>query len=347
MSVELSFEEVDSYIIQISTGERLFYPTKRNKKIALLFKFPNIKEKLLSQHFYNKALKEAEEMGLPSISDLEELVRKRGLFTKADEEKIKVLESKLHGQKAVLEKTTRVPARRNRLNKIIEGINKEISELRMKKESALEMSSERKATEEKLSYLAWSSVYDPFTDKLYWKTYEDYTEERDFEFSRSVFVEFIGFYFGLPQEILRYIARHNLWRVRYITSTKTGADLFGRSIKDYTSDQVMLLYWSHYYQSIYEMLPDDRPPDSIVEDDAALDAYMSSWHADKERDSAASRAKKQNKHGQKSAWDFQETLVMKSNPMYEDIEYSDTLPSKAENKNKKIVDAAPLNKSKQ
>ena len=57
-----------------------------------------------------------------------------------------------------------------------------------------------------------------------------------------------------------------------ITAVKTSDPLFGIPISDYSVDQLMVLYWSHYYQSIYEMLPDDRPEETIIEDDAALDA---------------------------------------------------------------------------
>ena len=107
----------------------------------------------------------------------------------------------------------------------------------------------------------------------------------------------------------------------------------------------MLMYWSHYYQSINEMLPDDRPSDEIVEDDQALDAYMKDWQADKNREQSASKAKKNNRYGDKSAWDHGETLVMRSNPMHKDIEYSDTLAEKAIHSGSSSVDAAPTGRT--
>ena len=94
------------------------------------------------------------------------------------------------------------------------------------------------------------------------------------------------------------------------------------------------------------MLPEDRPDEEIIEDDQALDAYMKDWHADRKRDTAAAKAKKGKGYGDRSAWDHGETLVMKSNPMHEDIEYSDTLAEKAQHAGSKFHDAAPANHSK-
>jgi hypothetical protein len=74
------------------------------------------------------------------------------------------------------------------------------------------------------------------------------------------------------------------------------------------------------------MMPEDRPADSLIEDDAALDAYMKSYMEEINRESSAAREGKQ-RGGTKSAWDHGETLVMRSNPLYEDIEYSETIES--------------------
>ena len=108
----------------------------------------------------------------------------------------------------------------------------------------------------------------------------------------------------------------------------------------------MLLYWSHYYQSINEMMPDDRPSDEIIEDDQALDAYMKDWQAERSREATASRAKKGQRYGEKSAWDHGETLVMRSNPMHKDIEYSETLAEKSSGDGAASVDAAPMGRGK-
>ena len=346
MAFELPFEELDSYIEQICTGQKVAHvENKFGDKVPLIFKYPAKDDQLIASLIYQRSLKEAEKMEIPSIDEVESLIRERGIFTEEDEAQIERLKSKMAGQKAVLAKTTRVKARVDRLTNIIANIQKDINKILLKREMQLENTRERKASEDKFLYLTRKSVYDPFTGLLYWASEEDFDNEVDFKFRRNVLLDYIVFSYGLQPNVLRYIARSNVWRIRYVTSLKTGADLFGCPIKDYNVDQLMLLYWSHYYQSINEMLPDDRPSEEIIEDDEALDAYMKDWQAEKSRERTASRAQKGQKYGEKSAWDHGETLVMRSNPMHQDIEYSETLAEKSKTSGSSL-DAAPVGRVK-
>jgi len=84
-----------------------------------------------------------------------------------------------------------------------------------------------------------------------------------------------------------------------------------------------LAYWSNFYQNIYEMMPKDRPPDAIVEDDEALDAYMKAYYEERNREEAAERDKnKLGNRGKLSAFNKEEVIVTKSHDLYEDIEYT-------------------------
>ena len=347
MGLELSFEELDGYIEQVCAGcKTVFITDESGTERPLLFKYPTKHDQLVADLIFKAALKEAEEMGIPSIPEVETLIRERGIFTSEDEAKIERLRSKMEGQKAVLAKTTRVRARIDRLTKIINDIQGEIDKILLKREMQLENTRERKASESKYLYLTRNGVFDPFTNQKIWETEDDFNSESDFRFRRKVFVEYIIFSYGLKQEVLRYIARSNSWRIRYVTAIKTGDNLFGSPIKDYNVDQLMLLYWSHYYQSINEMLPDDRPSDEIIEDDHALDAYMKDWQAERSREASASKAQKGKRYGDNSAWDHGETLVMRSNPMHQDIEYSETLAEKNAAAAGNAVNAAPIGRQK-
>lgn len=347
MPFELSFDELDGYVEQICTGKKVVHvEDESGAPRPLVFRYPTSDDQLVANLIYQRALREAEEEGIPSIEEVETLIKERKLFTPEDEAKIEKLQSRIEGQKAILAKTTRVPARRDRLKDVINNLQEEIDKIRMKRELLLENTRERKASEAKFLYLTQRGVYDPFTGGRVWDCQEAFEREYDFRFRRRVFVEYIVFSYGLRQEIMRYIARSNIWRIRYVTAIKTSESLFGLPIKDYNVDQLMLLYWSHFYQSINEMLPDDRPGEEIIEDDQALDAYMKDWQADQSREATASRAKKGKQYGSNSAWDHGETLVMRSNPMHRDIEYSETLVEKSVHGDNSSVDAAPTNRSK-
>jgi hypothetical protein len=84
-----------------------------------------------------------------------------------------------------------------------------------------------------------------------------------------------------------------------------------------------LAYWSNFYQSVYEMMPRDRPPDSVIDDDDSLDAYMKDFYEERNREDASEWSKNKTKsgRGKLSAFDKEEVIVTQSNELYEDIDY--------------------------
>jgi len=343
MVMELSYEELDGYIQQICAGRKFTYVKDYlGREVPLIFVHPTQENQQVADHIYKGSLQLAGKEGLASLTEMEDMIRARGLFTEQDEADIEKLTSKIEGQRFLLSKTIRVPSNTNRIKNNIERMQEDIHKIELKRELNFELTQERKASEDKFLFLARCGVLDALTKSYYWVSEQSFNDERDFLFRKRVFLDYIIFVHGLGSSIVRYIARSNLWRIRYVTATKTSDSLFGRPINQYTVDQLTLIYWSHFYQSIYEMLNDDRPSTGIIEDDEALDAYMKDWHADKSRENAASKAKANNKYGQNSAWDHGETIVMQSNPMQQDIEYSKTLPEHAKHSKDSVVDAAPI-----
>jgi hypothetical protein len=342
MAFDLAYEELDAYIQQICTGQKIVQLTNKDgEEVPVLFKYPSGTAIDIADIVYKQALKDAEKEDLPSSEEMEKMLRDRGIFTEKDEEEIEKIKSKIKGQEAVLAKTVRVPARRNRLIDNIQNFKDEISKILAKRDTHMSMTRERKAFESKYLYLLRLNSYS-LEGELLWPTKDSFESEEDFFFRKKALVEYIIFSHGLSTEIIRFIARSNLWRIRYVTAVKTSDSLFGCPIKDYNVDQMTLLYWSHFYQSVYDMLSSDRPPDSVIEDDQALDAYMKDWHAEQNRESSAARSSSNKKYGQASAWDHAETLVMRSNPVHQDVEYSETLAEKGASKGGSSVDAAPM-----
>jgi len=320
---DFSFEEIERLISEISVGERFVCVDGRR----LLFVHPSVEVRIRSDILYESVLEDARSFGLPTIREMEDTIRSKGVYTDRDDQEIKTLQSKLEGQRAVLAKTVRVPARRERLEEIIADMERRIAEIRLKKEVRLSMTCERKAEEEKMAFLACHSTFDFDTGTKLWDDFDGFKSESNVAFQSKVVAEFVRYYTGISVKVIRRIARDNLWRIRYVTALKTGESLFGRSIKDYTVDQLNLIYWSHFYQSIYEMMPDDQPSEAIIDDDEALDVYMKEYFAEKSRERAVSKAGKK-RVGRLSAFDKDEVLVTQANPMYQDIEYSETFAKK-------------------
>ncbi len=323
---KLSFEDLENYIEEILSGYRLAKVKDTvGKEHIYIFKHPSIDVRRRSQIIYDSFFSEAKDMGLNTIEEMEDIVKKRGIFTEEDKEAIKQLENKIHAQRQVLRKTFRVPANRDRLVKIISDLQEEVRKISVKKEKMMQLTCEAKASERRTLYLLINCVHSFDTDKCIWKSPNEFEEANlgDGLKKFNLLIEFVYFMNGIHVPIVRQIARSSQWRLRYIITKKVNIDLFGVPVKDFTCDQLSLMQWSDYYSSIYDMLSEDRPPDSIIEDDVALDAYMEEYFDEMNRESAVKRGTGKKKFGKlKSAYDHNEVVITKANPLHKDIEYS-------------------------
>lgn len=320
----LSYQEVEKALDSIIHNKFLVQVKSRDRSEFLIFCHPTSDEIIQSRCVREKALLEAQSLGLPSLEELQGRLDKSQIISPADQEKIKKLEEQITGQKRVLQ-LTKIEGRRKTIFENIERMEKEIDEVRSKGEDLLLLSAEKKADEEALLYLAWSATYDVYGDK-YWATFRDFENETDIIFRAEVIAEFAKFNQGQTTKTLRYLARHSLWRIRYTSALKIGGSLFERGLEDLTPDQLALLYWSNYYQSIYEMLPDDQPDSDTINDDEALDAYMERYFKQKEQERNEGKVKRQGAGNKKklSAWDRGEELIITANhPEYMNMAYTE------------------------
>lgn len=315
----LLYKETEDYLDQIFSGVLYKYIKLDIGRQLVFFKHPSsvIKQKanLVYKEVYNDALS----AGILPIKDLEELIIRRNIFTEEDTKKLSKLKSQLEAQRILLGKTTRIRAKIDRLKNIVKRLETEINELLYKKSSKLLMSAETKAEEEKASYICCECSYFE-NGEMIWPTYEDMLCGTDIIFKDKILTAFLMFYRGLDTTIIRELARSSVWRIRYITSLKVSEALFGVPTSEYTTDQINLVYWSNFLQQIYEMMPEDRPSDLIIEDDDALDAFMEAYYREQSKENAARKSKKTS-GGKLSAFDQEETIVTQSNELYEDIEY--------------------------
>lgn len=318
--MDITHEDLERYLSKIFTGVELIYINNGSMDICIEFRPTTNAIMLRANLLFDKVYKEAISDGMLSSEDLEKLMKKRNIFTEEDEKRVGKLKTQLEAQEILLAKTVVVKAKQDRLKGIIRKIKSELNEINFKKSSKMTMAAESKAEESKSLYLCWACSYDADTTLLLWNTYDDLLKETDLIYKDNIFLNFLKFNRGIDTRIIRDIARSNLWRIRYVTSLKTSESLFGVPTSQYTNDMLNLAYWSNYYQSIYEMLPEDRPSDLVIEDDEALDAYMQSYYDERSKDDAARRSKHRTQ-GKLSAFDKEEVIVTQSSELYEDIKY--------------------------
>ncbi len=325
-------DDVERYITSIATGSII--KIIDGKFVTL--KYPNNHIKLQADVLYKAEYDKAIESGLLDRSSLEELIKQRNLFTEEDQKRLDKLYTQLEGQRILLAKTTVVRSNQDRIKGVIAKVKTEINELNYKKTSKLMMSAEVKANEEKSLYLCWRCAFNE-DNKLIWKTFNEFKDTTNIVNRDKVLTSFLIFYSGLVIDVIRFVARHNLWRIRYINSQKLSESLFGVPSADYSTDMLSLAYWSNYYDNIYQMMPEDRPSDLVIEDDEALDAFMKHFYEERNREDAARRSKNKST-GKLSAFDSEEVIVTASNELYQDIKY-DT-PREA----KRLKDKADIKK---
>ena len=328
----LTYDEIEQYLVGIFSGKAYVYVDD----FLLVFKYPTNEIKQRANLVYERSFTKAVKEGMLPAVELEKLVEKRNIITVEELNKLKKLKGQLEAQEIILGKTTRVKANQDRIKQVINRLRHEIRQIEFKKSSKLLMSAETKAEEDKTFYVCSSCVYTE-EDVLFWPSYKSALKETRLDLKDRILLKYLRFYSGLPVSIIRSIARSNIWRIRYVNSIKTSDPLFGVPTSKYTTDQLNLSYWSNYYQNIYEMLPEDRPSDIVIEDDDALDAYMKTFYEERNKEEAH-RKHVNKRSGKLSAFDSEEVIITRSHELYEDIEY-DT-PREAQ----KIKDRVDLKK---
>jgi hypothetical protein len=314
--LELTFDELENHIDEISTATKIVeVEDEDSESLVLIIQQPKSRDRLFANLVYKQTYEEAVANGLPDTKQMREILEKRGIINEKDDKAIKRLKDQLEAQRALLVKTTKVKANRERIMKVIAGIEADLNKILLKRERNFGLTAESKANEEKLAYWCRRYVFKS-EGELLWPTREEYNKG-NYILRINIFNEYSRFVLGFSTELIRYIARSNLWRIRYVTALKCGTDLFGVPAVDFSADQTNLLYWSHFYQGIYEMMPDDQPSEAIIEDDAALDAYMENYY----REMKNERAVKKSSKGGIDATREEQLIITPSNELHQDIEY--------------------------
>ena len=316
--MELTHEEVESYINKIASGKAYVFTDLDTSFIEI--KYPNNELKQQASLMYDKAYDDAISSGLLPLEDFEKLLIERGVISGSYQVKLDKLRSKLEAQNVLLSKTVKVRANQTRIKGVITDLQSQIDNLIYKKQSKLVMSAESKADEYRTQYMCWGSTYQLDGEKV-WPNFDIFMSDIKLDFKNKILNAFIILTNGISIEKVRFIARSTLWRIRYNSSIKTSDELFGSPASRYTADQLNLAYWSNFYDNVYSMMPDDRPQDSIIADDKLLDTFMDEYYKELSNDASIRRSNKTINKGTMSAFDAEEVIITQSNALYEEIEY--------------------------
>jgi len=322
MSFDLSFQEVEELLEQIIHNKKLVQLDSSKGEVFVVFSFPAADDFIRGRHVRARALLEAQKEELPTHADMVAVIEERGIVTEADREKMQALRDKIEGQKRV-RNLTKIEGRRKPIDENIERLSKELDELESKGSDLFLLTQEYRADEESLLFLTWASTY-TIDYERYWDSFDTFEEETDLLLRTNALIQYTKFNRGMSNEIIRFLARHVIWRIPYSSALKIGGPLFPRGLHDLTTDQKTLLYWSNFYQSIYEMMPDDQPTDDVIEDDDKLDSYMEAYYKQRETERSGGRIKRgSGSSGKLSTSNSDEVIVTTNHPDYLSLGYTD------------------------
>lgn len=241
----------------------------KNQRHSLILRSLTSKENNISHFIYKKELNEALLLGIFTKDDLIDIYRDSNVWTEEDDQKIENLTKQIQALQSQIKDAEFFTQKKKKLQKVLEDVRKKKGELEQTKQQLFLISAENRATEIQRRFTIMMAA-ETMDEKPLWKTEEDFLNDADNVFLYNLA---IAYYENnvFPEKILREIARSPEWRFRWSVA-KNGADLFGKSIADWSETQSTLVYWSQYYDSIISS--HEYPGDNILCDDESVDAWV-------------------------------------------------------------------------
>jgi hypothetical protein len=278
----MSPEDIERHINKICwSGRFAFVENQEGESITIIIKSLSLKDRNFVDFIYEQALQEARDSGVSSRLEIANDLKMKQIWTELDDKKITEAARKIEVL-SVESKRLDPKSRAFRITeKLLESLNKELLELRMRKQSLFGSSIEDYADERRSSAIVFCSTYDDNENK-YWKDHRAFEDSKD-QILISNIVRELNKALVLKTKQIRAIARSPTWRFRW-NAGKSQGGLFKDGILDLDSNQQSLIYWSQVYDSVYESY--ERPDDSIINDDEKLDA----WFEKKEKERKTEKA---------------------------------------------------------
>lgn len=261
-----------------------------NHEHTFVLRSLSIKENNYLNFIYEKELRHAQSLGILTQDQLRRLFRAQEVWGEKEEDRKEKLKEELIILGNQLKAAEFHTVQKKKIKKKIESAREELENLNKQEISLFSTSAENRAEEYKRRLMIFLFT-ETIDEKPFWGSKEQFMRDTDMTLLNNL----IHAYFKnniYDEKTLREIARSAEWRFRWMAA-KHGEHLFGKPISEWSEMQNMLVYWSEYYDGIYESI--ERPPDYVIEDDASCDA----WVKDQNKKAAMSRAGSKKKSGQK------------------------------------------------
>ncbi len=267
----------------------------------------SIQESNKLNFLYNKTYNSAILNGVMSLQDLEELFESQNIWGDNERNRLEELDKEISLYSRRIAQYEFQNFKKKPYMRKLKKATEEKSELNQLKNQIFSVCAENRAEEIKRREMVRLCTQNE-DEEQFWKTREDFLSDRRERLIDQLAISYYKENF-LNQAEIREIARNNSWRFRWGAS-KNGADLFGKPIAEWSEMQNALVFWSQYYDSVFEH--PDCPSQSVIESDEELDAWITGQNKKSTSAKVASKITKGKNH--------QEVFIMTDRADKESIE---------------------------
>lgn len=201
-SEELSNKDKRENMVELQTGKRVFEVEKYG---LVQIRFPNVEESRLADWEYSKVFQQAIMDDIPTNREMDELIKRKKLWTDKDDEKIDKIREEINKQLTILSK---MESEKNSMPiemKIAE-LRDEMFGLQQERQKYYNNTAESKADEAKMSFLIHKCTEKAEDSKPLWKSYNEFKTEDNQVAVNQIIYQFITFVNGLPADFLAFPA---------------------------------------------------------------------------------------------------------------------------------------------
>jgi hypothetical protein len=197
-SQEMTNKEKREKMTEVQTGRRVFDSDKYG---LLQIRYPKVEENRLADWEYSKVFNQACMDDIPTNREMEELIKKKKLWTSKDDERIEKIREDIEKQLVLLSKMESEKAIAPIESKI-NALRDEMFGLQQEKQKYFNNTAEAKADEAKMSFLIHKCTEFADTGKSVWEKYADFKNEEDQNTVNLIVYQFLTFINGLPADFL-------------------------------------------------------------------------------------------------------------------------------------------------
>jgi hypothetical protein len=198
---QVAEQELREGMTEIVTGRRLF-STKTFGKVSV--RFPSTEEQRLADWEYSLALTKGLKEGLMTNKELEAILEERGVWGQKEKDRLIKIDEDINAELVYLSKLKSDKATEP-VHVKINGLKQERMNLLAERQKFMNVTTEAKAEESRISYLTYCCTENAETEERIWKTYKDFMNEKNNEDMGVIVMQFLTFINGLSPNLFELL----------------------------------------------------------------------------------------------------------------------------------------------